>query len=99
MKKVIYCDPVEGLINLCVEKYNVECIVGFNKRVKNYGRTSFFKGCIPKIELSTKINIIQILDTLAHEIAHVIRGVENMDHGKEWRKIYNDIYRSYCGRK
>jgi predicted SprT family Zn-dependent metalloprotease len=96
---VIYYDPVNGLIKLCEKKYGLKCVISFNKRLRNLGRTTFYKKGLQRIELSTKLNIIGILDVLSHEIAHVVRGAKNMDHGKEWKKIYNDIYKSYCGSK
>jgi uncharacterized protein YjaZ len=50
------------------------------------------------IHISANIGLSQMLDILAHELAHVARGEEftiNNDHDAKWEKIYSDIRKEY----
>jgi hypothetical protein len=50
------------------------------------------------IHISANINFMQILDILAHELAHVARGEEFIiknEHDAKWKKIYSNIRKEY----
>jgi len=64
----------------------------------NVGRTLFpdensdFE--IPVVEVSTNIPFTAMIEILAHELAHVIAGIES-GHGEKWDAIFEAIHRKY----
>jgi hypothetical protein len=50
------------------------------------------------IHISANIGLSQMLNILAHELAHVARGEEftiKNEHDAKWKKIYSDIRKEY----
>lgn len=47
-------------------------------------------GSEPIIEVNPNIPLAHIAEIIAHELAHVICGVE-ADHGEEWERVFEDI--------
>ncbi|HEX2959096.1 MAG TPA: hypothetical protein VHO70_19830 [Chitinispirillaceae bacterium] len=59
------------------------------------GCTSFpDDGGVPLITVNACIPFIATIEIIAHEIAHIIAGVEN-EHNEKWEKVFSDIHEQY----
>lgn len=69
--------------------------IWFGEIDEGYGCTTFpDDGGIPQIIISIKTPLEGIPEIIAHEIAHVIAGV-NAEHNIEWDKIFTRIQDKY----
>jgi len=97
---VLKNDPFELVIKAFNELYpetSVEVLL--TPMLDNIGCTTFTDGCIPVIEINVTIPYYYVLETLVHELAHVvIRNDETIteeDHGSEWVAVFDKIFSKY----
>jgi len=64
---------------------------------KGYGTTNFSEGEVPHITISATVPFGAAPEILAHEIAHVVVGIE-AGHGKKWDWVFARIQREYMKR-
>ena len=49
---------------------------------------------IPSVEIHYSLSLAEAVETLAHELAHVVAGQE-ADHGEEWEAVFNHIHEEF----
>lgn len=88
-------DVIQAAINI---RGDINCEIVFNPELYNedniYGATHFREDGSVLIELDTNMQMSSLLETLSHELAHVIAGKE-AEHNEKWEKIFEDIYAEY----
>ena len=92
-------NPFQLLIEVITELYgDIKADVQFAPIDENeecVGHTQFPEdGSIPLITISTLIPFYATVEIFAHEIAHVIVGIES-EHNEKWEKIFNEIHQTY----
>lgn len=55
-----------------------------------FGITTFLPDGEIIVTINPDINVSDAIEVLAHELAHVVAGVEN-EHGPEWKTAFNAI--------
>lgn len=95
-------DVIQSVSNLYGE---LNCDIVFDPELRNrenvYGLTNFFEDGTILIELDTESSLNIIVETLAHELAHVVAGVD-AEHGDKWEEVFENIfveYERYCKEK
>lgn len=96
---IIFHNPFQKVIDAAIKVYpELECIIQFDPRLEcpPYGETWWSSEVneIPVISISSELTIENSLEILAHELAHVIAGLE-ADHNDEWKHIFSKIHRQY----
>ena len=99
-------NPFEVVMQAVEELYpGTKAEIQFNPNIK-YRKWLFFKcehcgstffpddGGTPIIDISTNIPFEAMVETLGHELAHVVAGVDE-GHGKEWQKAFDNIRVKY----
>lgn len=88
-------DPIEILFKI-IEKYypKIKTEIQYNDRIKRPGYTLFVKGRVPLINIKHDIPFNMVARVLAHELAHVVCGLDER-HGKEWENTLNNIHELY----
>jgi len=92
-----FLNPLGVLKEVFEQEYpDYNCEVHFVENQKNSLGETFFPddGGDPIIQIGAEKTIPQMLDIMAHELAHVVAGI-TAEHGKEWENIYNNIYKVY----
>lgn len=97
-------DVIDATLRLCP---NTKCQVGFEQDLQEkegaYGATQFCEDGTIYIELDANTSVVNLIEILAHELAHVIiNRVEEDDHGEEWERVFEEIfkeYNRYCNEK
>lgn len=51
-------------------------------------------GGIPQIRISSNIPYFAVVEVLAHELAHVVAGID-AGHGAEWEEVFINIHAEY----
>lgn len=87
-----FVSPIVFLIDIFTEKYpNKDASVELVSKMEGcYGETCFANDGKVYIQIDVKQSIEQILDILAHELAHLQAGIE-ADHGEQWKKVYDNL--------
>ena len=52
-------------------------------------------GGLPVIYISAMLPFNDLVEIIAHEMAHVIAG-QDADHGNKWEQAFSDIHWFYC---
>lgn len=91
-------DPIKAILtafdNLYPEK---EADIQFNPEIEECGFITFpDDGGKPLIDISTNIPFEAIIETLAHELSHLVMGVTDDEHGDEWDSIFARLQEEYC---
>lgn len=84
-----------------VSKGSLDCEVMFGNCEEGLGITVFPEdNSRPKVVVRPDQTIEQAMDILAHELAHVIRGLKEGvdDHCSEWESLYEQIHEAYIAR-
>lgn len=89
-------NPFEIVIDVGNIMYpNIKAIIQFNPDIKECGCTTFpDDNTTPIIDISTNIPFDAMIETLAHEIAHLVAGIEH-GHDEVWEKVFADIHENY----
>ncbi len=89
-------DPFQLLIEVIKELYgDIKAEVQFAPVDEGAGYTEFpDDGSIPLITISVEIPFHATIEIFAHEIAHVVVGIEN-EHNEKWEKVFSDIHEHY----
>ncbi len=68
----------------------------FGKRLWGHCGCTLFPddGGIPQIRLSSNIPYFAVVEILAHELAHVVAGID-AGHGEEWEEAFKKIHAEY----
>jgi Zn-dependent peptidase ImmA (M78 family) len=91
-------DPFKKIIKRVNKKYpELKANIYFTDEIllvdgdKCYAYTCFYPdGRDPDIFIWTKSKFCNVIDSLMHELAHIIVGPDiARAHGKEWKEIYN----------
>ena len=73
-------------ITFCQEMY---------KKSKAYGETFFPDDkSTPLVSIEIDMPVIGAIEILAHELSHVAVG-EGKGHGKEWEKVFDNIFNEF----
>lgn len=78
-----------------------DCEISWNAEIKDEkgetccGVTRFEPGKIPVVAINPELPVYDAVEVLAHELAHVANGPENMQHGPDWKKAFAAIHREY----
>lgn len=78
-----------------------DCEISWNGEIKDEkgetccGVTRFEPGKIPEVEINPILTVYDAVEVLAHELAHVANGPENMQHGPDWETAFDAIHREY----
>jgi hypothetical protein len=93
---VIGNNPFDNILKVINYLYpNLDCVLSFNPIMEECGSTTFpYDGSMPIVDINTPLSINDSLDIIAHEIAHVVAGI-NVEHGVEWRKEFEKIHTGY----
>lgn len=59
-----------------------------------YGLTTFADDGNVYVDILAKLNVIDAVEILAHELAHVAVG-DKAGHGKEWQDAFDDLDKEY----
>lgn len=106
MKPEIVADPFQMIIDCFHEMFpgkycqifwtDKKSLRKSTKQKKALGVTEFpDDGTFPVVWVCCDQTVMQAMDILSHELAHVAAGTE-ADHGPEWEKIYANLYEAYC---
>lgn len=77
----------------CVCYWTVEPLKDNNGN-EAYGCTTFSDDGVVYVEVSAKLQVINAIEILAHELAHVAVGSE-ANHGEEWEHAFDAILTEY----
>ena len=61
---------------------------------KVYGITDFLNDNKVVIYIDPQLSVENAVEILAHELAHVVAGVEN-EHNKKWEEVFENIHKEY----
>lgn len=100
-------NPLEILINSVKQLYgDIIVDIQFRSDYKHYnifgihfgdpcGCTTFpDDGGTPLIDICSNMTLEEITETLAHEISHVIAGID-AGHGEEWEIVFDRIHNKF----
>ena len=95
-------DPFAGVYTAFRNLYpECDCVISWDNQIKDEkgetccGVTRFDPGKIPVVKISPELTVFDAVEVLAHELAHVANGPENMQHGPDWEKAFDAIHREY----
>ena len=102
---ITFVDPARILVQVVESNFDInvkiEYVSGMNNLCdkilfrKKYGMTFFpDNGSDPIIQLDCNLSVKDAVEVLAHELAHVIAGIDK-NHGKEWEDIFSEIHELY----
>ena len=102
MRKPFKNDPFsliwEAFKNLYPDK---ECECFWETQIRDnaeghtcYGLTDFGEDGSVVVFVSATLQVLDAVEILAHELAHVAVGVE-YDHGEEWERAFDRIFKEY----
>jgi len=94
-------NPFDTVIQAVKELYpNTKALIQFNpnlrgREYKECGKTTFpDDGDTPLVDISTNIPFEAMVEILAHELAHVVAGVE-AEHSDKWMDVFDAIKLKY----
>lgn len=93
-------DPIKCLLDTVNKMYpEVDCEIQYDDSMNMYedefGCTIFpDDGSKPYIVLNPELNIGNLVEIIAHEVAHVIAGKE-AEHNDKWQIIFDEIYNAF----
>ena len=96
-------DPFNTLYEVIDELYpDLDCDVQYSEELNidgnTYGVAIFPQdGSKPLIELDPNQSVLDVLEVIAHEVAHVIAGLE-ADHGEKWEREFTKIHEKFLER-
>jgi hypothetical protein len=102
-------NPLQEIINISTNLFpeivNKNIYIQFDSRLGSketenvpYGETFIDDGTKDIIvSISGNLPIIENIEILAHELSHVIVGIEN-EHNEEWENVFNKIFVEYSRR-
>lgn len=97
--------PIKDIIQSAINLYgDIDCEICFGYGLideGHYGITTFCDDDTKIITLAVETSLDVICETLAHELAHVIVGIEH-NHGEVWKECFANInkeYNRYCKEK
>lgn len=61
---------------------------------KGYGFTEFHEGGPDLVAVDPNLRVLDAVEVLAHELAHVAVGIES-GHGGAWKAAFDAIYQEY----
>jgi hypothetical protein len=101
-------NPLQEIINVSIDLFpdilNKNIYIQFDPRLGSketegpYGETFLddeTKDII--VSISGNLPIIENIEILAHELSHVIVGIEN-EHNEAWENVFNEIFVEYSRR-
>lgn len=94
---VEFNNPITFLINVFEDLYpGVDCKVHIVQGQKKCLGDTWFPddGSTPVIQIGAEKTIPQMLDIMAHELAHVVVGPDSK-HGPEWTAVYEELFLKY----
>ncbi|SJP48374.1 hypothetical protein [Clostridioides difficile] len=90
--------PIEDVVQSVINLYgDIDCEICFDYGLiaeGNYGVTTFCDDGTKVITLAIETTLDVLCETLAHELAHVIVGIEH-DHDEVWEKCFDSIHKEY----
>ena len=93
-----YRDPVTELLKIFEKRYpdkNATLVLaGDVEGHGNLGETWFGENGEIIIQISIEQTLPQMLDIIAHELAHVAIGPEE-DHGEKWQSVYDWLWKEW----
>ena len=92
--------PLDDVIKSAENIYgDLECSIvigqGLMQEETAYGMTSFNDDGTVSVVLDAEQTYSTMMETLAHELAHVIRGKENATHDEHWQSVFDNIFNEY----
>ena len=94
-----YIDPYGGILKAFRNRYGEkDVVIYFSDKI----RRRWFRGCwgycdfsqdIPQIVISAWLSTHHAVEILAHELAHLVLGKDNMNHSGEWRRVFEEIHK------
>lgn len=98
MQMIKYSDPVTELLKIFEKRYpdkNATLVLaGDAEKRGNLGETYFGDDGKVFIQINIEQTLPQILDIVAHELAHLAAGPEE-DHGDKWQGIYDWLFNEW----
>lgn len=91
--------PFDDVIQAAKNIYgDIECEIeigqGLQKEQKAYGVTNWCEDGRIIITLDADTPYVHLMETLAHELAHVVVGA-NHEHDEVWEKAFDNINKEY----
>ena len=98
--------PLQDVIKSAENIYGeIDCKIQINPALyleeKAYGATTFTDEGNVIIELDGNTSVVNLIEVLAHELAHVVTP-DDIEHGQMWEKAFDSIfkeYKRYCKEK
>jgi len=93
-------NPFTVVIDIFTDMYpdkscKIEFVQELYKKEKAYGGAHFpGDGSNPTVSIDVETPVLGAVEVLAHELSHVAVG-EGKGHGKEWEKVFDDIYNEF----
>ena len=95
-------DPFAGVYTAFRNLYpECDCVISWDNEIKDEkgetccGVTRFALGKIPIVKISPELTVFDAVEVLAHELAHVVNGPDNMQHGPDWEKVLDALLKEY----
>jgi hypothetical protein len=94
-------NPFDILTEIIQENYpDVDCDIYIGEQLTD-GKETFGCTLFPEeegeriaIEVHYTMSLNDTVEIIAHELAHVIAGIE-AEHGEEWERVFDDIHVKY----
>lgn len=89
-------DVIQSAINIYGDKVNCEIEIGqgLQKEHEAYGETNWCEDGRVIVTLDADAPYVHIMETLAHELAHVVVGADH-EHDEVWEKAFDNIFKEY----
>jgi len=97
---VIANDPFKTLFEAVYELYpDLKANIQFNPELSfeddEFGCTTFpDDGSTPLIDINPQLTVLDALEIIVHEIAHVVCGPDH-EHDKEWKRVFSQIHEKF----
>lgn len=96
--KIIF-NPFDTVIEAYESLFDKPCELHFalSDSEESFGFTEFLEtgGSTPVVVIDPQCSIVDSVEILAHELAHVAVGIGCIDHGEEWEKAFAAIHERY----
>lgn len=91
--------PLDDIIQSAINVYgDIDCNIvitqGLVEEQNAYGITSWQEDGTATIHLDASISYEAVMETLTHELAHVIVGIKN-EHNEIWQECCDNIHKEY----
>ncbi|HII4398198.1 ImmA/IrrE family metallo-endopeptidase [Clostridium perfringens] len=92
--------PLDDVIKSAENIYGeLNCSIVIGQRLMEeenaYGMTSFNDDGTVLVVLDSEQTYSTMMETLAHELAHVVMGKEKTSHDENWKTTFNNIFNEY----